>query len=238
MSNSAALWTVARQAPLSVEFCRQKYQSGLPFPSPGDLPHPGIEPAPPAWQADSLPLSPQETFFSVVKGVGQPIAGKAQEDSRRQGWLGRAGRQRTFLRRKPPCHFLEGARVGGGVLSPWTVAVTTSICSLPAHLLPPPRPALCNHPAARACPASSSCLDQSSRCGAVNQRLAVSIALGWGWSWSSHNTGISPRARGGGFLGFCPRELRLHGPDPRGHTDAPRAGSKDLRRAVDREEGK
>ena len=112
MSNSAALWTVACQAPLSVEFCRQKYQSGLPFPSPGDLPHPGIEPAPPAWQADSLPLSPQETFFSVVKGVGQPIAGKAQEDSRRQGWLGRAGRQRTFLRRKPPCHFLEGAPCG------------------------------------------------------------------------------------------------------------------------------
>ena len=112
MSNSAAPWTVACQAPLSVEFCRQKYYSGLPFPSPGDLPHPGIEPAPPAWQVDSLPLSPQETFFSVVKGVGQPIAGKAQEDSRRQGWLGRAGRQRTFLRRKPPCHFLEGAPCG------------------------------------------------------------------------------------------------------------------------------
>ena len=38
-------WTVARQAPLSVEFSRQEYWSGLPFPPPGDLPNPGIEPA-------------------------------------------------------------------------------------------------------------------------------------------------------------------------------------------------
>ena len=40
----AILWTVARQAPLSMEFSRQEYWSGLPFPSPGDLSHPGIEP--------------------------------------------------------------------------------------------------------------------------------------------------------------------------------------------------
>ena len=38
-------WTVARQAPLSMGFPRQEYWSGLPFPSQGDLPHPGIEPA-------------------------------------------------------------------------------------------------------------------------------------------------------------------------------------------------
>ena len=37
-------WTVARQAPLSMEFSKQEYWSGLPFPSPGDLPVPGIEP--------------------------------------------------------------------------------------------------------------------------------------------------------------------------------------------------
>ena len=42
---------------LSMGFSTQKYWSGLPFPSPGDLPDPGIEPASPAWQADSLPLS-------------------------------------------------------------------------------------------------------------------------------------------------------------------------------------
>ena len=41
---SAALWTVTHQAPLSMEFSRQEYWSGLPFPTPGDLPNPGIEP--------------------------------------------------------------------------------------------------------------------------------------------------------------------------------------------------
>ena len=45
----------ALQAPLSLEFSRQEYWSGLPFPSPGDLPNPGIEPGSPALQADSLP---------------------------------------------------------------------------------------------------------------------------------------------------------------------------------------
>ena len=42
------LWTVAHQAPLSVEFSRQEYRSGLPFPSSGDLPDPGIGPVSPA----------------------------------------------------------------------------------------------------------------------------------------------------------------------------------------------
>ena len=51
----ATPWTVAHQAPLSVEFSRQEYWSGLPFASPGDLPDPGIEPGSPALQADSLP---------------------------------------------------------------------------------------------------------------------------------------------------------------------------------------
>ena len=41
---SATLWTVARQAPLSMGFSRQEYWSGLPYPSPGDLPNLGIEP--------------------------------------------------------------------------------------------------------------------------------------------------------------------------------------------------
>ena len=52
-----SLWTiVAHQAPLSLGVPRQEYWSGLPFPSPGDLPDPGIAPASPALQADSLPL--------------------------------------------------------------------------------------------------------------------------------------------------------------------------------------
>ena len=52
-------WTVAYQAPPSMEFSRQEYWSGLPFPSPGNLPDPGIEPGSPALQADALPSEPQ-----------------------------------------------------------------------------------------------------------------------------------------------------------------------------------
>ena len=50
----ATPWTVAYQAPPSMGFSRQEYWSGLPFPSPGDLPHPGIESGSPALQADAL----------------------------------------------------------------------------------------------------------------------------------------------------------------------------------------
>ena len=50
----ATPWTIAPQTPLSMSFSRQKYWSGLPFPSPGDLPNPGIEPWSPVLQADSL----------------------------------------------------------------------------------------------------------------------------------------------------------------------------------------
>ena len=51
----AMLWTVVQQAPLSMGFSRQESWSGLPFPSPGDLPNPGIEYGSPTLQADSLP---------------------------------------------------------------------------------------------------------------------------------------------------------------------------------------
>ena len=50
-------WTVAHQAPLSMEFSRQEYWSGLPFPFPGDLPDSGVEPASPTLQAESLLMS-------------------------------------------------------------------------------------------------------------------------------------------------------------------------------------
>ena len=59
-------WTVAHQAPLSMGFSRQEYRSGYPFPSPGDVPNPGIEPECPALQVDSLALRHQESpKFSV-----------------------------------------------------------------------------------------------------------------------------------------------------------------------------
>ena len=51
-------WTVAHQAPPSMGFSRQEYWSGLPFPSPGDLPNPGIEPTSPPLQADALTSEP------------------------------------------------------------------------------------------------------------------------------------------------------------------------------------
>ena len=54
----ATPWTVAYQAPPSMGFCRQEYWSGLPFPSPGDLPNPGIEPRFPALEADALTSEP------------------------------------------------------------------------------------------------------------------------------------------------------------------------------------
>ena len=50
--------TVAYQVPPSMGFSRQEYWGGLPFPSPGDFPYPGIEPGSPALQADTLPSEP------------------------------------------------------------------------------------------------------------------------------------------------------------------------------------
>ena len=54
----ATPWTVAYKAPPSLGFSRQEYWSGLPFPSPGDLPNPGIEPGSPTLRADTLPSEP------------------------------------------------------------------------------------------------------------------------------------------------------------------------------------
>ena len=51
-------WTVAYQASLSMGFSTQEYWSGLPFPAPGDLPNPGIEPRSPALEADALTSEP------------------------------------------------------------------------------------------------------------------------------------------------------------------------------------
>ena len=55
----ATPWTVAYHTPLSMGFSRQEYWSGLSFPSPKDLPDPGIKPESPTFQADALPSEPQ-----------------------------------------------------------------------------------------------------------------------------------------------------------------------------------
>ena len=66
----ATPWTVAHQVPPSMGFSSKEYWSGLPFPSPGDLPDPGIEPGSPALQADALPSEspgkPEEGSSSVL----------------------------------------------------------------------------------------------------------------------------------------------------------------------------
>ena len=64
----ATPWTVAYQAPQSMEFSRQEYWSGLPFPAPGDLPNPGIEPESPALQADALPSEPPGKMLGKTEG--------------------------------------------------------------------------------------------------------------------------------------------------------------------------
>ena len=65
---SATPWTAARQAPLSMGFSRQEHWSGLPCPSPEDLPDPGIKPGPPAPQADSLPSECQGSLNENTGG--------------------------------------------------------------------------------------------------------------------------------------------------------------------------
>ena len=72
----ATPWTVAHQAPPSVEFSRQEYWSGLSFPSPGDLPDLGIEPRSPTLKADALPSEPPGKSiyihihsFSLLSGI-------------------------------------------------------------------------------------------------------------------------------------------------------------------------
>ena len=64
-------WTVAYQAPQSVEFSWQEYWSGLPSPSPWDLPNPGIEPGSPALQADALPSEYKSNAKTAQ--AGKPI---------------------------------------------------------------------------------------------------------------------------------------------------------------------
>ena len=69
-------WTVTHKAPLSMEFSRQGYWSGLPFPSPGDLPNPGIKLRYPAPKAGYLPSEPPgkpktctDTTFKIIKHI-------------------------------------------------------------------------------------------------------------------------------------------------------------------------
>ena len=81
-------WTVAYQAPPSLGFSRQEYWSGLPSPSPGDLPDPGIEPRPPALLADALTSEPP----------GKPMSRREKSKGCRQDpqWEGFKAEPRRF----------------------------------------------------------------------------------------------------------------------------------------------
>ena len=68
----ATPWIVASQAPLSMGFFRQEYWSGLPVPSPGDLPVPGIELGSPVLQADSLPTELYPQIIVTLRGAFSP----------------------------------------------------------------------------------------------------------------------------------------------------------------------
>ena len=90
MSDSLAiLWNVAHQPPLSTGFPRQEYWSGLPFPSPGDLPDPGIETRSPTLQADSLPFEspgmPINRYKHIYKIRGKMfLLGGGEEEIREE----------------------------------------------------------------------------------------------------------------------------------------------------------
>ena len=98
----ATPWTVAYQAPPSMEFSRQEYWSGLPFPSAGDLPNAGIEPRSPTLQADALPSQPPGSQTSAMGGkggefafrVGLPPTLHVSGQARPQTWLGGGLRSR------------------------------------------------------------------------------------------------------------------------------------------------
>ena len=72
----ATLWTVAHWAPLSMGFSRQEYWSGLLFPSPGDLPYPGIKPGSPVLHTNSLPSEPLEKAQEPVNVMTLPTKRK------------------------------------------------------------------------------------------------------------------------------------------------------------------
>ena len=79
------LWTIAYQAPPSMGFSRQGYWSGLPFPSPGDAPNPGIKPRSPSLQTDALP--------SELPGKPRKLEWAATSFSKRSSWP----RDRTWV---------------------------------------------------------------------------------------------------------------------------------------------
>ena len=98
-------WSIAHQVPLSVGFSRQEYWSGLPFPSPGDLPDPGIKPGSPTLQVDSLLLSHWGSHMQLY-GPSPSVSPNAGSDFF-QGHHTNKQFDFSFLGLVSPCHTLQ-----------------------------------------------------------------------------------------------------------------------------------
>ena len=79
-------WTAAHQAPLCMKFSGQGYWSGLPFPSPGDIPNPGIESRSPALQADSLLTELQIFETSLIAQMAKRLPTMRETQVQSLGW--------------------------------------------------------------------------------------------------------------------------------------------------------
>ena len=91
-------WTVAHQAPLTMGFSRQEYWSRWPFPSPGDLPSPGMEPGSPALLADSLPSKPLVVPISYPRVDGLFLWEQLERiGSQHSGWNAGSTRNCCFV---------------------------------------------------------------------------------------------------------------------------------------------
>ena len=88
----ATPWTAAYQAPPSMGFSRQEYWSGVPFPSPGDLPYPGIELGSPAFQADTLTSEPPGKYMDIVIFIRPVVKGIRWTERRTRFWVGEVRR--------------------------------------------------------------------------------------------------------------------------------------------------
>ena len=107
----ATPWTIAYQAPLSMGFSRQEYCSGLPFPSLGDLPNPGIELVSPSLQADTLLSEPPGKPYMAIKILNQM-----------------EGRKSTI----PKCLFCSPSYLEQrGLTASWSIHCANSLCQRP-----------------------------------------------------------------------------------------------------------
>ena len=131
----ATPWTVAYQAPLSMGFSRQEYWSGLPCPSPGDLPNQGIKPRSPTLQADALLSVPPEKYVKItrfdqaVRSFRMALVVKnlpANAGNVKGGlslWVGKIPRRRAW---QPTPVFLPGESHGQRSLAGYSHRVTKS----------------------------------------------------------------------------------------------------------------